>query len=266
MAVSFLILLFLNSRKVAKRREIELSNKIKDLEKRGKLTLEYLSIAAHQLRAPLTSMRWALELVLKKDNVDQDNKTKLSEIFKSSENLSAIINDLLSVSKVEAGGLEVKREPTDVEKLILEEITMLKPAADSRGLEIIFQKDPDIEPTLLDKRIFREAFKNILDNAITYAPPNSKVRIFIDKKEKESEYVVSVHNDGPPIEGPEQDKVFTKFYRGEAAKRLRPEGSGLGLFIAKQSIEAMGGRIWFLSPAHENVGAIFYISLPIKAS
>ena len=261
-AISVLILLFFNSKKDSKRKEIELNNKIKDLEKRGRLTLEYLSIAAHQLRAPLASMKWALELLVQKENSDE-NKQKLSEILKFNENLAVIINDLLSVSKMEAGALSIKLQPANFENLILEEITILKPHADFKGIEIAFQKDEEIKEIMLDPKIFSEAFKNILDNAITYAPKDSKVRVFSDKKE--NEYVISVHNDGPAIDGQEQSKIFTKFYRGEAAKELRPEGSGLGLFIAKSAIEAMGGKIWFQSPAHENIGAIFYISVPIAS-
>jgi len=252
------VLLFAYSQKIAKKNEIELKNKISDLEKTSRLTLEYLSIAAHQLRAPLGSIRWTLESLVANPNCA--DREKLLEVSKSVGNLTETINDLLSVTRIEAGGLSVKKEQIDLEKIISDEITMLKPSADVRGAEIAFTQAGEDWSVMADKRIFAEAFKNILDNAITYAPANSRIKIFIEQKEKE--YVISVHNDGQVIPESEQEKIFTKFYRGEEAKRLRPGGSGLGLFIAKSALEAMGGKIWFRSPAHENMGVIFYISVP----
>lgn len=227
-----------------------------------KLALEansqFLNVVSHQLRASLGPMRWTLEVLMKDSS--PTNREKLSEVNKTVVNLTETINDLLSATRIEAGGLSVKKEQTDLEKIILDEIAMFKPTADAKGTKIVFNQAGEMGLVIADKRILIEAFKNILDNAIIYAPGDSRIQIFIEQKD--NEYIVSVQNEGQAIPESEQEKIFTKFYRGEEAKRLNPSGSGLGLFVAKSTLEAMGGKIWFRSPAHENTGVIFYISVP----
>ena len=107
---------------------------------------------------------------------------------------------------------------------------------------------------------FSEAVKNILDNAISYAPENAYIDLVLKKAEES--YILSIHNSGTAISEEEKGRIFTKFYRSDDAKRLLPEGSGLGLFYAKSCIEVSGGKIWFES--EKGKGTTFFISIPLS--
>ncbi len=221
---------------------------------------EFVSVASHQLRSPLTAFKWVIEL-LRKEKVNRSVRTKIEYLYKSNDRLITLVNDLLSVSRIEVGTAMVNKQPSDVKGLIGNVIGVLTPDAEAKKVTVRVQAKIDVIKSVIDPNLFSEAFKNILDNAIWYGPPSSEVKVMIDQRGKE--YLISVHNAGPSILEKDKPKLFTKFYRGTGAADQKPTGSGLGLFIAKSAIESNGGKIWFESAAGR--GTTFYFTVPITA-
>jgi len=236
---------------------------IHKLEENNKLESEFISIAAHQLRTPLSSIKWLIEMLLENKNLTAEHREKLQGIYQSNDRLIVLVNDLLNVAKIEGNELVSRRQPSDLRHLIDSILKMIQPEANSRGVKINFTISAPLKEIMIDQILFTEAMKNIIENAVFYSPINSAVDISLS--ESRGNYIVSVHNEGPAIPEMEHDKLFTKFYRGPMAQRMRPTGSGLGLFIAKLATDAMKGSIWFESPTNKETqsGVTFYLSVPL---
>lgn len=233
------------------------------LERANQLKSEFISIASHQLRTPLSAIKWVIELLMDNNNLSPDYKGKLQDIYTSNQRLIVLVNDLLSAAKLEGGKIIANRIKTDVAKLVENEITMQKSEIGRKKIKIDFKKETNNIEISVDTLLFGQVIKNLLENAIAYSPEDSEISI--DLREEKNDLVFSFHNEGPGIPEMEHDKLFTKFYRGPVAQRLRPEGSGLGLFIAKLAVEANGGNIWFESPTHDGGGVTFFVSVPVSA-
>lgn len=238
-----------------------LTRNVRELEEMNKSKTEFISIASHQLRTPLSSMKWLIESLRKDDHFSDKQEEKLANIYESNERLISLVGDLLSISRLEAGSVASKRQPTDISELIRETMTLFEPVAKSRNVRVELSITDDIKTLSIDRALFSEAFENILDNAIAYSPEGSAVAVSVSKRN--DEYLIGIRNDGPGIPEIEHDKIFNKFYRGPLAQKLRPRGSGLGLFIAKLAMEANQGKIWFESPIKDGNGVTFWLSLPV---
>lgn len=240
-----------------------LTKEIGRLQNINKLKTEFISIAAHQLRTPLSSIKWLIEVMLENNNnLNNAYRGKLEDIYKSNERLITLVNDLLSAAKLEGGEIIAKKQLVDIEKSIQYEIDANKVEASRRNIKINFKKMTELHELEIDPLLFSQALKNLLENAVFYSIPDSEIDVTVTMEQ--GSYIIAVHNEGAGIAEMEHDKLFTKFYRGPVAQRLRPEGSGLGLFIAKMAVEANGGSIWFESPTHDGGGVTFYISVPIS--
>lgn len=261
-AILGLIGYFFISRRSERQKLIALRRAFSELEKKSRFALEYLSIAAHQMRTPVTSMKWELELLQKHAAKEDELEKKVKTLRLANDNLAEIVNDLLNASRVERGNFGAVRERANLEDLVEKEIALLALEAEARDIKVAVVHAASNAVAITDPLVLSEAFKNILDNAISYAPEHSEVRVYLVKKE--DHYIISVHNDGAPIPPEEKEKLFAKFFRGKEAKNMRPVGTGLGLFIAKSGIESLGGMVWFESPAHDHQGSIFFISIPAK--
>ncbi len=219
----------------------------------------FISLASHQLRAPLSATKWLIELLME-GKLTGEQKENIKNLAISNERLINLVNDLLNISRLESATIVANPQSTDIKGLIEGVLKLHKTKAEKGGKKLKFIIENDIPSIWIDPIIFNEAFENILDNAISYSPKNSEIQIVV-KKEEES-CIISVHNEGSGIPLAERDKVFTRFYRSDEAKKLKPEGSGLGLSIAKSAVEANGGKIDFEST--EGKGITFFIELPIK--
>lgn len=238
-----------------------LEEKIHELNKDNQSKSEFLAVALHQLRTPLSAMKWLLELLKENHDLSDAGKEKLDEVYKSNERLINLVNDLLSVSRMERGRLIATPRIFNFLDIINDSLNMIRPESEKKNQKINLTIETETKEANLDPILFLEAFRNVLENAVFYAPENSDIEIAVNIDH--NQLIVSIHNDGPVIGATEREKLFTKFYRGYVGARLRPTGSGLGLFIAKAAIEANGGKIWFESPGPEGDGVTFYISVPI---
>jgi PAS domain S-box-containing protein len=228
-----------------------------------KLKSEFVSLAAHQLRTPLSGIKWTLRMLLDGDlgPLNKDQLDLLEKTYQSNERMIDLINDLLNVTRIEEGKFLSKFSPIQLEDLC-QKIT------DSQREEIS-KKEIDFGLILPKKKLplimgdvekIELVVRNLLDNAIKYTKKGGKVIISLRKINNKIEF--KIEDNGVGIPKDQQERVFTKFFRGANIVKLETSGTGLGLFIAKNIIKAHQGKIWFES--EENKGSKFYFTLPIK--
>lgn len=227
------------------------------------ITSDFVTLASHQLRTPLSAIKWNTEILLSKKLGKLDGKqTKyLQEIYRSNERAINLVNDLLDVSRIQEGKIHLDLRPTRVEDVAEEIIdslqTLIKASQVSIDFEIINGPLPKVET---DQEKLKRIIVNLLSNSIKYTHSAGKIKITIVKNKRH--LTISVKDSGVGIPRTEQQKVFQKFFRSANAMRLSPDGSGLGLFIAKSLIDAMGGKMWFDSK--QDKGTTFFFTLPYK--
>jgi len=222
---------------------------------------EFVSISAHQLRTPLSAIKWTLRMVLDGDTgkLNAEQKDLLEKTYTSNERMIGLINDLLDVSRIEEGRFLYKQEMgqlEDVIKAVVESSQeLLKMKKISLIVDIPKEKTPKVN---IDKEKIGLAVQNLLENAAKYTPEGGSVHISLEKLE--TEVVFKIKDTGVGIPDSQQERIFTKFFRGDNVIRIETEGSGLGLYITRNIIDAHRGKIWFESK--EGKGATFYFSLP----
>ena len=226
---------------------------------------EFLSIAAHQLRTPLTAIKGYISMFLEGDyGKFTDEQTKeLESIFRSADRLTRLIDVFLNVSRIETGRLDLKKEPVQYMEIVEAVHRDLAQQAAKKGLKLTIQ--PPSEPLplmMLDRDKIHDVTMNLVDNAIKYTP-SGWVNIRISRTP--SLLTFQVQDSGMGISAADIDKLFQKFTRAEAVTRIHTGGSGLGLFIAKKIVEAHGGRIWVESEG-PGKGSIFNYTLPITSA
>ena len=223
---------------------------------------EFVSMASHQLRTPLTSIKGYISMVLEGDagKIEPMQAKLLDEAFNASERMVHLINDFLNVSRLQTGKFILDIHKTDLVKLISQEIKGLQLTAKSHDLEIKFTH-PNYFPVLnVDAGKIRQVIMNFIDNAIYYSPEASTIQVVIDIEDGQALFKVIDKGIGVPKE--QQDRLFTKFFRASNARRQRPDGTGVGIFLAKRVINEHGGSIIFESI--EGKGSTFGFRLPIK--
>ncbi|NTW26934.1 MAG: PAS domain S-box protein [Candidatus Moranbacteria bacterium] len=236
-------------RDVSEQREIE---KTKD---------DFLSVAAHQLRTPLTGVRWSLEMLLDGDlgELPEAAKEALDQISKNNKRLILLVNDLLDVSRINMGKSKEEPIPVDVSSALQESINTLHSLAEERGINIVFeQKAKEIPMINIGPKHLFQSFENLLSNAIKYSPNGGAVKVLLDFKK--NKVVINVSDNGIGIPKEDQEKIFGKFFRASNAALKETEGSGLGLNVVKSFIEDFGGNVSFVSK--EGKGTTFTIELP----
>lgn len=221
---------------------------------------EFISMASHQLRTPLTSVKGYLSMLMEGDAgpINDQQKTFLDQAFLSSQRMVYLIADLLNVSRLKTGKFLIETGPTYLPDVVESEIAQLHETAKARGLKMVFHK-PDSFPTLnLDETKIRQVIMNFADNAIYYTPHGGKITLNLKENDQSIEF--TVHDTGIGVPKSEQHHLFTKFYRAGNAKKARPDGTGLGLFMAKKVVVAQGGAIIFNT--EEGKGSTFGFSFP----
>jgi signal transduction histidine kinase len=221
---------------------------------------DFISMASHQLRTPLTSVKGYLSMVLEGDagKINDTQKKMLSQAFISSQRMVYLIADLLNVSRLKTGKFVIDWSPVDLSRLIDEEISQLQETAEARGIKLTYKKPSDFPVLQMDETKTRQVIMNFVDNAIYYTPSGGHIDVQLE------DHIVSIElkvvDDGIGVPKAEQHHLFTKFYRARNAQRARPDGTGLGLFMAKKVVLAQGGSIIFESK--EGKGSTFGFTFP----
>lgn len=216
---------------------------------------EFISMASHQLRTPLTAVKGYLSMVLEGDvgKVEPGQQKLLDQAFTSAQRMVYLIADLLNVSRLKTGKFIIESNPCNLAEIVQGEVDQLKETAVSRGLTLTYTKPDNFPDLMLDETKTRQVAMNFIDNAIYYTQSGGHVAVKLEDKGKSVEYTVT--DDGIGVPKSEQHQLFTKFYRAGNAKKARPDGTGLGLFMAKKVIVAQGGSIIFSST--EGKGSVF---------
>jgi len=223
---------------------------------------EFISMASHQLRTPLTSIKGYLSMVLDGDagQVNEEQRKMLQQAFISSQRMTYLISDLLNVSRLRTGKFFIEKAPTNLATVVQQEVDQLRESAKIRGLELNYDQPANFPTIDLDETKTRQVIMNFIDNAIYYTPSGGRIDVALTNKHKSVELTVT--DTGIGIAKKEQHRLFSKFYRAPNAKRARPDGTGLGLFMAKKIIVAQGGAIIFHSQPDK--GSTFGFSFPKK--
>ena len=230
------------------------------LAEANQLKSEFVSIVSHQLRTPLTSIQWTINLMTKIGGLNEEQLEKLKTIKESNQRMTDLINDLLNVSRIEQGKLGLRPERVSLKEIIQDLIKDYLPLAKASNINLSLETAQNIPLISIDPQGIKVVLQNLIDNAIRYIKNQGQVKIGL--KRKKSVIRCQVQDDGVGIPLEDQGKIFQKFFRSRNIMKYQTEGTGLGLFISKSIIEASGGKIGFTS--QENKGSIFWFEIPIK--
>lgn len=250
-------LLFEENQRVV--RQLRVSNtKLKELDEAKD---DFISMASHQLRTPLTSVKGYISMMKEGDagKITPAQKQMLEQAFFSSQRMVYLIADLLNVSRLRTGKFVIEPGPVDLARVVGEEIEQLIEIAKTRGLSLEYEKPKGSKPMtelMLDETKTRQIIMNFIDNAIYYTPSGGHITVKLIDKPNAVE--LKVVDDGIGVPRSEQPHLFTKFYRAGNARKARPDGTGLGLFMAKKVIIAQHGSLIFESK--EGKGSTFGFS------
>jgi signal transduction histidine kinase len=223
---------------------------------------EFISMASHQLRTPLTSIKGYISMMLDGDvgQMTKQQKDFLNQAFMSSQRMVFLIADLLNVSRLKTGKFVIERNDVFLPKLVEAEIEQLVATAKDRDLNLVYKKPSSFPVLKLDETKTMQVIMNFIDNAIYYSKKGGDITLELKTDKNYATFTVTDTGIGVPKK--EQHHLFSKFYRAENAKKARPDGTGLGLFMAKKVIMAQGGTLIFKST--EGKGSTFGFSFPIN--
>ena len=232
------------------------------LAEASRMKSEFINIISHQMRSPLTNIKWTFELLTSKEMEMPSGKVEeyLNNVKENIARMVELIDDLLIVSKIEQGTFPVLRKEISPENLIKELVSRYKVFAEASHIELNFYSQKNLPEVFTDPSLFKIVVENLIDNAIRYTKGKGNVEIGLERREKDLFF--KIKDSGVGIPKKEQGHIFQKFFRAENILKERTRGSGLGLYVCKSIIEKLGGRIWFESK--EGKGTTFYFTLPIK--
>lgn len=216
---------------------------------------DFISMASHQLRTPLTSIKGYTSMVLEGDagKITPTQEKLLTQSFYSSQRMVYLIADLLNVSRLRTGKFVIETTPVDMAEMVDQELMQVKQSAASRSLTLDYKKPKKFPKIMIDDVKTRQVIMNFTDNAIYYTPAGGHIEVSVTETDTTVEF--RVKDNGLGVPKADRPHLFTKFYRAGNARKARPDGTGLGLFMAKKVIVAQGGVIIF--ETEEGKGSTF---------
>ncbi|HSX05670.1 MAG TPA: PAS domain-containing sensor histidine kinase [Candidatus Saccharimonadales bacterium] len=221
---------------------------------------EFVSLASHQLRTPLSTISWYAEMLLAGDagKITKEQARYVHEIYDSNRRMTELVGSLLNVSRIDLGTFSVEPEPTDLVKLAQGIVKDLEPQIFARKLNFQEEYDPNIPILNADPKLMRMVIENLSSNAIKYTPELGTVTLQLKHRAHETQIIVT--DSGLGIPAAQQSKIFSKLFRADNVKTHDTEGTGLGLYLVKSIVDYSGGTIWFKSK--ENKGTTFCVTIP----
>ena len=234
------------------------------LAEASRLKSEFISIVSHQLRTPITNLRWSVDMLLsgRLDHVTVSEK-QMEYFHILGDNIARmneLVQDLLMVSRLEQGGLPLKPQDISLQEFVKEIAGKFQPSAQSAQVRLQFNIDSAKPHITADPSQLKIAVENLIENAIRYSGSGGNVEVYI--AQKNGKVTAKVKDSGIGIPQKDQKFLFQKFFRTDNAKTHQPQGTGLGLYITKTIIKTLGGAVGFESK--ENKGSTFWFTLPIK--
>jgi len=235
-----------------------------DAEKLSQAKTEFIAIASHQLRTPLTVISGYLSMILDGDygEISQKIKEIIKKVLQSAQRLIRLVNSILDISKIEAGEIEMNWQRVDLREIAREVIEELKIKAEQKNLNLDLKEPKEKIENLVDREKIREVLFNLVDNAIKYTQ-EGKITLILKREIEKNVDQIWIKDTGEGLTKEEKEKLFKRFSRGAAGIKFWVEGTGLGLFISKSFVELHGGKIWVESEG-KSKGTTFYIELPIR--
>ena len=223
---------------------------------------EFISVAAHQLRTPLSAIKWVFKMLLDGDagSINNEQQMFLQKGYQSNERIIQLVTDMLDVARIEEGRFGFEFYYADVINIIKKAMEAFQVKAIEKNIKLTLESPPNpIKPIKVDPTRIELALQNLIDNALKYTLSGGDI---IVKVELAGSFVqISIKDSGVGIPDGQEKKLFTKFFRGTNAVKIQTEGTGLGLFITRNIILRHGGKIW--AETKEGKGSIFYFTLPI---
>ena len=235
-----------------------------------KMKSEFVSLVSHELRTPLTSIIGFISLILdgKTGKINQKQYESLSRAHRQSKRLADLINDLLDVSRIEAGRIEMKQERLQIDRIARRRIEELRPQADEKTISLFFEAQSNLPLMIGDADRIGQIFINLIGNAIKFTPDNGQVTVRISQSLQNGSatdgFHVEVIDTGPGIPPEDREKIFDKFRQLGSVQARKPQsGTGLGLSIAAGIVEAHGGRLW-VDAGENGHGCNFQFFVPLE--
>ncbi len=236
-----------------------------ELKRMDKAKSEFVSIASHQLRTPLTAIKGYLSMITDGTygKVPPKIREKMKNVIESNERLIRLVNELLSLSRIETGKIKLEPEKLKLETIVKQVIDDLRIVSKKNGLYLKFSKSKKSLPEMMiDEWKIRQVLINIIDNALKYTIKGGVVVTILREDDNAK---IEICDTGEGMDEDELEKMFDSFSRGRAGNRLASEGAGLGLYIARKFVEMHDGKIWAESEGKEK-GSCFHILIPIRRS
>lgn len=232
------------------------------LAEANRMKSEFISVVSHQLRSPLSNLRWAIELLMsgRLGKIEEEQVEYFRILKENSARMRELVKDLLTVSRIETKTLPLKKKEISLIELTKELISEFELFTKASNVKVKFQAQENLPKVFADPSQIKLVIENLLDNAIRYIKNKGIVEIKLEKKGKKLYFEIKDNGVGIPQE--DQKYIFQKFFRSENIMRYQTQGSGLGLYITKSIVEKSGGKMGFRS--QERKGSTFFFTLPLK--
>lgn len=221
----------------------------------------FMSLMSHDLKTPVARIQGLAEMVLRQGNLSENQRDELAQILESTESLDKFISKILNLTKVESNEIKLNKRSKDLNKILEQCVTKLAFQAKAKNIQVELGLEP-LFPIPLDPALLNQVFTNIIDNAIKYSPPQSRVRVL--SREVGDQVEVTIEDSGEGLDAKEMEQLFTKFFRGKSHPGDPTKGSGLGLYLSRYFIELHDGSIEAESRRGE--GMKFVVKLPLEST
>jgi PAS domain S-box-containing protein len=238
------------------------SRDVTERHRLAQLKADFVALTTHQLRTPLAGMKWLLELAGEAPELTGETRGYVRDVADQVDRLLEIVNNLLDGAQLESGAVRLAVAPTDLAILTEKVLADFEHAARALGHTVSLAVAPGLPPVLADPQLLRQALTNLVGNAVKYTPAGGRIEIAIERCGDAARW--QVRDTGIGVPATARPRLFEKFYRADNASRMAPEGTGLGLYLARLIVERLGGRIWCES--EEGRGATFAFTLPLEGA